>query len=64
MNTGAPVLKVTISKGQAAEIARAWRRESITELLSGASMLTLPLTACGTILGVFACTREEIPAVR
>ncbi len=22
-------------------------------------MLTLPLTACGTILGVFACTREE-----
>ncbi len=59
MNTGAPVLEATISKSQAGEIARAWRRKPVAKLLSGASMLLLPLIARGTILGFLACTRQE-----
>ena len=59
MDTGAPVLEATISKSQAGEIAKAWRRKPVAKLLSGASMLLLPLIARGTMLGFFACTREE-----
>jgi hypothetical protein len=59
MNTGAPVLEATISKSQAGEIARAWRRKPVAKLLSGVSMLLLPLIARGTILGFLACTRLE-----
>ena len=59
MDTSAPVLEATISKSQAGEIAKAWRRKPVAKLLSGASMLLLPLIARGTMLGFFACTREE-----
>jgi hypothetical protein len=59
MDTGAPVLETTISKSQANEIAKAWRRKPVAKLLSGASMLLLPLIARGTMLGFFACTRQE-----
>jgi hypothetical protein len=59
MDTGAPVLETTISKSQAGEIAKAWRRKPVAKLLSGASMLLLPLIARGTILGFLACTRQE-----
>ena len=59
MDTGAPVLETTISDSQAGKIARAWRRRPVAKLLSGASMLMLPLIARGTMLGFFACTREE-----
>ncbi|MBV9206793.1 MAG: serine/threonine-protein phosphatase [Actinobacteria bacterium] len=59
MDTAAPVLEATISKNQASEIARAWRRKPVAKLLSGASMLMLPLIARGTMLGFFACTRQE-----
>jgi hypothetical protein len=59
MATGAPVLETTISKSQASEIAKAWRRKPVAKLLSGASMLLLPLIARGTMLGFFACTRQE-----
>ena len=59
METSAPVLEATISKSQAGEIAKAWRRKPVAKLLSGASMLLLPLIARGTMLGFFACTREE-----
>ncbi len=59
MDTGAPVLETTISKSQAGEIAKAWRRKPVAKLLSGASMLMLPLIARGTMLGFFACTRQE-----
>ncbi len=59
MDTGAPVLETTISKSQAGEIAKAWRRKPVAKLLSGVSLLLLPLIARGTMLGFFACTRQE-----
>jgi hypothetical protein len=59
MDTGAPVLEATITESQASRIAKAWRRRPVAKLLSGASMLMLPLIARGTLLGFFACTREE-----
>ena len=58
MDTGKPVLE-TISGSQAGSIAKAWRRKPVGKLLSGASMLMLPLVARGTMLGFFACTRQE-----
>jgi hypothetical protein len=59
MDTGKPVLETTLSKTQALAISSAWRREPVAMLLSGVSMLILPLTTHGTILGIFACTRQE-----
>ena len=59
MDTGKPVLEATISKSQATDLAKAWRRKPVAKLLSGASMLLLPLIARGTMLGFFACTRQE-----
>ena len=59
MDTGAPVLETTISREQAGKMAKAWRRKPVAKLLSGASMLMLPLIARGTMLGFFACTRQE-----
>jgi hypothetical protein len=59
MDTGAPVLETTITKSQASEIAKAWRRKPVAKLLSGASMVVLPLIARGTMLGFFGCTRQE-----
>jgi Stage II sporulation protein E (SpoIIE)/Histidine kinase-like ATPase domain/PAS fold len=59
MDTGAPVLETTVSESQAGKIAKAWRRKPVAKLLSGASMLMLPLIARGTMLGFFACTRQE-----
>src|SRR5215470_12966994 len=59
MDTAKPVLEATISKSQASEIAKAWRRKPVAKLLSGASMVVLPLIARGTMLGFFVCTRQE-----
>jgi Stage II sporulation protein E (SpoIIE)/Histidine kinase-like ATPase domain len=58
MDTAKPVLEATISKSQASEIAKAWRRKPVAKLLSGASMAVLPLIARGTMLGFFVCTRQ------
>ena len=59
MDTAKPVLEATVSKSQASEIAKVWRRKPVAKMLSGASMLMLPLIARGTMLGFFACTRQE-----
>jgi len=59
MDTAKPVLEATISDLAASKIAKAWRRRPVAKLLSGASMLMLPLIARGTMLGFFACTRQE-----
>jgi hypothetical protein len=59
MDTAKPVLEATVSKSQAGEIAKLWQRKPVGKLLSGASMLMLPLVARGTMLGFFACTRQE-----
>ena len=53
------MLETAISKGQASEIVKALLRKPVAKLLSGASMLLLPLIARGTMLGFFACTRQE-----
>jgi serine phosphatase RsbU (regulator of sigma subunit) len=58
MDTAKPVLEATISKSQASEIAKAWRRKPVAKLLSGVSMAVLPLIARGTMLGFFVCTRH------
>jgi Stage II sporulation protein E (SpoIIE)/Histidine kinase-like ATPase domain/GAF domain len=58
MDTGRPVLESTVSESQAAKIAKAWRRKPVAKMLSGASMLMLPLVARGTMLGFFACIRQ------
>jgi Stage II sporulation protein E (SpoIIE)/Histidine kinase-like ATPase domain len=59
MDSAAPVLEVTVTKSQASEIAKAWRRKPVAKLLSGASMVLLPLIARGTMLGFFVCTRQQ-----
>ena len=59
MDTATPVLETTVSKNQASEIAKAWRRKPVAKLLSGASLMLLPLIARGSMLGFFACTRQE-----
>ncbi len=59
MDTGKPVLETNISGSHASRIAKAWRRRPVSKLLSDASMLMLPLVARGTLLGFFACTRQD-----
>jgi serine phosphatase RsbU (regulator of sigma subunit)/anti-sigma regulatory factor (Ser/Thr protein kinase) len=57
MDGGKPILEASVSASSAAEIADAWRRKPVADLLSGSSMLILPLIARDTILGFFACIR-------
>jgi hypothetical protein len=60
METRQPVLEATITDGQAGKIARAWQRRPVAKLLSGASMILLPLFGHGgAMLGFFACIRQE-----
>ncbi len=58
MDSGEPVLEGTVSASSAAEIAGAWRRKPVADLLSGSSMLVLPLIARDTNLGFIACIRK------
>ncbi|MGH3155417.1 MAG: SpoIIE family protein phosphatase, partial [Streptosporangiaceae bacterium] len=57
-DSGKPVLEASVSASSAAEIADAWRRKPVADLLSGSSMLILPLIARDTNLGFFACIRK------
>ena len=60
MEIGQPVLEPSITDNQAGQIARSWRRRPVSKLLSGASMVLLPLFGHnGTMLGFFACIRQE-----
>jgi serine phosphatase RsbU (regulator of sigma subunit) len=60
METRQPVLEATITDAQASKIAKTWRRRPVAKLLSGASMMLLPLFGHGgTMLGFFACIRQE-----
>ncbi len=60
METGLPVLESNITDAQATTIARAWRRRPVGKLLSGASMVLLPMYGHGgTMLGFFMCIRQE-----
>jgi serine phosphatase RsbU (regulator of sigma subunit)/anti-sigma regulatory factor (Ser/Thr protein kinase) len=57
MDTREPVREVMAS-GDAARIATAWLRRPVARLLSGVSMLLLPLIARDTMLGFFVCVRQ------
>jgi len=56
LDTGKPIM-LDFSSELAEEFARGMRRKPIAALLSGTSLLLLPLVARGTTLGFFACTR-------
>jgi hypothetical protein len=57
MDTGAPVCEV-ISEASAQAIAAAWLRRPVAGLLSGASMLVLPLLAREVMRGFIVCVRR------
>jgi serine phosphatase RsbU (regulator of sigma subunit) len=57
MDSGEPVREVMAS-GEAARMATSWLRRPVARLLSGVSMLLLPLIARDTMLGFFVCIRQ------
>jgi serine phosphatase RsbU (regulator of sigma subunit)/anti-sigma regulatory factor (Ser/Thr protein kinase) len=58
MDSGQAVLEANFTQEQAAKLAESWLREPVADLLSGVSMLVLPLVAKGTTLGFFVCLRN------
>jgi serine phosphatase RsbU (regulator of sigma subunit) len=57
MDSGLPVCEV-VSRASADAMAAAWIRRPVAELLSGVSMLLLPLIARDIMLGFFVCVRQ------
>ncbi len=57
MDSGRPVCEV-VSGRSADSMAAAWIRRPVAELLSGVSMLLLPLIARDVMLGFFVCVRQ------
>ncbi|RFS85511.1 GAF domain-containing protein [Actinomadura spongiicola] len=62
MDTARPVHLPHIDVDEASEIGRLWRRGPAGELLTGVSMVLLPMIARDTLLGFIACTR--VPGFR
>ncbi|WP_242614286.1 SpoIIE family protein phosphatase [Actinomadura roseirufa] len=62
METARPVHLPHIELDAASDIARLWRRGPAGELLTGVSMVLLPMIARDTLLGFIACTR--VPGFR
>jgi serine phosphatase RsbU (regulator of sigma subunit) len=58
IESGEPVLESLITIDEARKLSKQWRRKPVAKLLSGVSMLILPLIARGTTLGFVVCTRE------
>jgi serine phosphatase RsbU (regulator of sigma subunit)/anti-sigma regulatory factor (Ser/Thr protein kinase) len=59
MNTGKPVREPTMTTADVVKIAESWLRRPVAKLLSGTSMLLLPLNARGSTLGFIVCTRRK-----
>jgi serine phosphatase RsbU (regulator of sigma subunit)/anti-sigma regulatory factor (Ser/Thr protein kinase) len=57
MDSGQPVCEV-IGGEDATSMAASWLRRPVAKLLSGVSMLLLPLVARDSMLGFFVCTRQ------
>ncbi len=57
MDSGNPVCEL-MSRENADKTAAAWLRRPVAELLSGVSMLLLPLVSRGVMLGFFVCVRR------
>src|ERR1035441_8759771 len=58
MDTEQPVCEVSVAAATARHIARSWLRKPVARLLSGVSMLLLPLVARDTMLGFLVCIRK------
>jgi serine phosphatase RsbU (regulator of sigma subunit)/anti-sigma regulatory factor (Ser/Thr protein kinase) len=58
MDTGKPVRITAMDNAKAVSIAESWLRRPVAKLLSGTSMLLLPLATKDTSLGFFVCTRK------
>jgi serine phosphatase RsbU (regulator of sigma subunit) len=58
MDTCQPVCEVNVSPEAASHIAELWLRKPVAKLLSGVSMLVLPLVARDTLLGLLVCIRK------
>jgi serine phosphatase RsbU (regulator of sigma subunit)/anti-sigma regulatory factor (Ser/Thr protein kinase) len=58
LDSGEPVLVPILSAEEAVQVADAWQRKPVADLLAGTSLLMLPLIARDTNLGLFACTRK------
>lgn len=54
--TGEPV-RVTLDAESAVRLAAEWRRPPVADLFKGASLLLLPITEAGGLLGFFVCVR-------
>ncbi len=59
MDSGQPVREVRLARDSANRLAEEWRRMPVATLLSGTSILLLPLVARGATLGFFVCTRKS-----
>jgi anti-sigma regulatory factor (Ser/Thr protein kinase) len=58
IETGLPVLEHNVTADSAKKLAKSWRRNPVSGLLSEVSMLVLPAVSKGTVLGLFCCFRE------
>ncbi|MGO9078819.1 MAG: SpoIIE family protein phosphatase [Streptosporangiaceae bacterium] len=57
MDSGEPVCEV-MGTDEASGLAAAWLRAPVARLLSGVSMLLLPMVARNSMLGFFVCVRQ------
>jgi serine phosphatase RsbU (regulator of sigma subunit)/anti-sigma regulatory factor (Ser/Thr protein kinase) len=54
-----PVIETLVTAEQGPHVSRAWReRPVVAELLTGTSVLSLPLVARGVVLGLLVCIRK------
>jgi hypothetical protein len=54
-----PVIEAVVTAEQGPRVSRAWReRPVVAELLTGTSVLSLPLVARGVVLGLLVCIRK------
>ena len=59
MRTGRPLREPAMTTDEAVELAESWLRRPMADLLSGSSMLLLPLNARGSTLGFIVCNRRK-----
>ena len=59
MNTGKPVREPAMNTTEALDRVESWLRRPVGKLLSGASLLLLPLNARGATLGFIVCNRRK-----
>jgi serine phosphatase RsbU (regulator of sigma subunit) len=59
MDTGKPVRQTNLTTQDAIRIAESWLRRPVARLLSGTSLLVLPLNARGSTLGFIVCDRRR-----